>query len=415
MRIIYLSILFLLISFFSISQTTCWRGAQQNGKFTDTGLLTQWPEGGPELLLKVEGIGKGFSSVIATDRYLFATGMVDTLDYLTCVTMDGKIKWKVAYGRSWIKSYPDTRGSATIDAERAYVISGTGELVCIRVENGEIIWKVNVDKDYNADWHNWGVSETPLLVGNLVLCTPGGKTTSVVAFDKMNGNMVWKSESVGGLRSYVSPTLFGYKQYSFILAATATHLIALDPATGNIAWKYPYYNKEKWDDQTGLIWANTPIFKGRDIFLTMGYDYHNVMLQMNEEGTAVTEKWSNQVLDNHHHGVVEQDGYIYGSNWENNSKGKWVCMDWETGEVKYETAWLTKGAIISDEGLLYLLEEKSGTVALVKPDPSGFQLISSFKLSGGTGPYWSHPFIANGKLYLRHGDLLFVYNLRKQG
>ena len=136
------------------------------------------------------------------------------------------------------------------------------------------------------------------------------------------------------------------------------------------------------------------------------------MVEMSEDGTSVTEKWSNMTLDNHHHGLIELEGNIYGSNWISNSKGKWLCLDWNSGETKYETEWLTKGALIYADGLLYILEEKAGTVALVKPNTQSFEIISSFKLQGGSGPFWAHPFIANGKLYLRHGDVLFVYNIK---
>lgn len=406
-----LTLAFILLVVTSIAQPTQWRGANRDGKFTDTELLQKWPDGGPQLLMKVEGIGKGYSSVIATDQYLFATGMIDTLDYISCITPDGKIKWKVPYGRSWTQSFPETRGSATVEGDRVYVISGTGQLVCLNVADGTILWKVNVDKEYKSEWHIWGVSESPLIVDDKVICSPGGKETSIVAFDKMTGKLIWKSESVGGPRCYISPIIYEYKQFRYILAATGTNLIALEPATGKVVWTFKYWDGTKWD-QPGLIWANTPVVKGADIFISMGYDYRNVMLTMSEDGKSVTEKWSNMVLDNHHHGLIELDGNIYGSNWLSNSKGKWVCMDWNTGETKYETDWLTKGELVYADGLFYILEEKSGTMALVKPNPQSFEVISSFKLEGGSGPFWSHPFIANGKLYLRHGDVLFVYNIK---
>jgi outer membrane protein assembly factor BamB len=411
MKRILVSIAFFLFVVIAFAQPIQWRGLHRDGKFTDTGLLQKWPDAGPELLLKVEGIGKGYSSVVATDQYIFASGMIDTLDYLSCITPDGQTKWKVAYGRSWAKSFPDTRSTPTIEDDRIYIISGSGELVCLNVSDGAIRWKVNVDKDFEAEWHIWGVSESPLIVDDKVICTPGGAKTSVVAFDKMTGKPVWQSESVGGPRSYVSPIIYEYKQFRYILAVTGTHLIALEPATGKVVWNFKYWDGEKWD-QPGLIWTNTPTFKGSDIFLSMGYDYRNAMVQMSEDGMSVTEKWSNMTLDNHHHGLIELDGFIYGSNWENNSKGKWVCMNWETGDVKYETEWANKGSLVYADGMFYILEEKAGTVALVKPDQNNFEVISSFKLKGGSGPYWSHPFIANGKMYLRHGDVLFVYNIK---
>jgi len=411
MKRINLTLVLLLLVLIAFSQSAQWRGPNHIGKFIDTGLLNKWPEAGPQLLLKVEGIGKGYSSVIATDKYIFATGKKDSSDYLSCITPDGKMKWQVPYGHSWVKSFPDTRSTPTVEGDRIYTISGIGELGCFNIEDGANIWKVNVDKDFQGEWHIWGVSESPLIVDDKVICSPGGNTTSIVAFDKMTGKLIWQSESVGGPRCYVSPSIFEYKQFRYILAATGTNLIALDPATGKVAWTFKYWDGAKWD-QPGLIWANTPVVKGRDIFLSMGYDYRNVMLEMNEDGMSVTEKWSNMILDNHHHGLIELDGYIYGSNWESNSKGKWVCMDWNTGDVKYETEWLTKGALVYADDHFYILEEKSGTVALVKPDPNEWNVISSFKLQGGSGTFWSHPFIANGKLYLRHGEVLFVYNIK---
>lgn len=411
MKHLTISIALIFLAILAIAQPVQFRGPHRDGKFDETGLLKKWPDAGPQLLLKVEGIGKGYSSVVATDQYIFATGMTDTLDYLSCITPDGTIKWRVPYGRSWVKSFPDTRGSATVEGDRVYVVSGTGQLSCIKVADGTTLWKVNVDKDYQSEWHIWGVSESPLIVDDKVICSPGGSKTSIVAFDKLTGKEVWKSASVGGPRCYVSPIVYEYKQFRYILAATGTDLIALEPASGKVAWTFKYWDGAKWD-QPGLIWANTPVFNGRDIFISKGYDYRNVMLEMSEDGKSVKEKWSNMVLDNHHHGLIELNGNIYGSNWENNSKGKWVCMDWQTGAVKYENDWNTKGAMIFAEGLLYVMEEKSGTVGLVNPNPNSFEVLSSFKLNGGSGPFWSHPFIANGKLYLRHGDVLFVYNIK---
>src|ERR1035437_8544107 len=247
MKRINFTIVFVLLVIIVFAQPVQWRGPQRDGKFQDTGLLKKWQEAGPAMLLKVEGIGKGYSSVIATDKYIFATGMKDSLDYLSCITTEGKIKWQVSYGHSWVKSFPDTRSTPTIEGDRAYIISGVGELVCLNVEDGAIRWKVNVDKDYKSDWHTWGVSESPLIVDDKVICTPGGKTTSVVAFDKMTGKLIWQSESVGGQRSYISPIIFNYKQLRYVLATTATTLIALEPVTGKVAWTFKYLEEGKWD------------------------------------------------------------------------------------------------------------------------------------------------------------------------
>lgn len=411
MRKLQTTLLITLITLSLAAQQVQFRGPERDGKFPETGLLKSWPANGPELLLKVEGIGKGFSSVVSNGQFIYATGMTDTLDYLSCIKPDGTFKWRVPYGRSWSKSFPDTRSTPTLDGDRIYVISGTGQLVCLNETDGSINWKVNADKDFSAEWHNWGVSESPLVLGDKVFCTPAGSKTTLVAYDKMTGKVRWSSEPAGGQRAYASPMIFRQGSSVLVLAVTTQYLVAVDPETGKTAWKYKYWDPSKSEDQ-GLIWCNNPVIKGKDIFLSMGYNYHNQMLTLNSQGNGVDEKWNNMVLDNHHHGLIEKDGFVYGSNWENNSKGKWVCLNWETGEVKYETDWFTKGAMVYADGLCYIMEEKSGTVGLMNPTPEKFEVISSFKLQGGSGPFWAHPWISDGKLYLRHGDVLFVYKIK---
>lgn len=405
----------LLICFLSIplfSQIYQWRGPNRTGIFEASGLLQEWPENGPELVLEVEGIGKGWSSPIVTDHLIFVSGMKDSTDYLSAIDFDGKILWQKPYGRSWAKSFPDTRGSATVEADRVYILSGQGVLSCFNTETGALNWTVNVDKDYESDWHIWGVSESILIVDDKVICTPGGAKTSVIALDKITGKLLWESESLGGPRSYVSPTLYQYKNFNYLLAVTGTHLLALIPNTGEIVWSFLYHDPKVWKGQNGLIWTNTPVIHEDEFWLSMGYDYPAVMLKMDSTGQSVQEKFRDQTFDNHHHGQILIDGYLYGSNWISNGKGKWVCMKWDTGEIQWVTDWESKGSISYADGLFYIYEEKKGNVALVRPNPEKFELISSFKVNKGTGPHWSHPFIAHGKLYLRHGDYLAAYDIR---
>jgi outer membrane protein assembly factor BamB len=393
------------------AQVIQWRGEMRDGHFrNETNLLKEWPEGGPELLLKKEGIGTGYSSPIFANGTIYVTGMKDTLDYLTALDLEGNVKWQVAYGRSWAKSFPDTRSSPTIDGDKVYVLSGSGQLSCLSTSDGSKVWAVNVDADYEAEWHSWGVSESPLIVGNMVLCSPGGGKTSVVAFDKTSGKEIWRTPSIGGQRSYVSPTIYEHNGIRLILATTATQLAGLKPETGEVAWTYNYHAAKEWDSP-GLIWANTPIWSGNDIYISKGYDFPSKMLTMNAEATAVSEKFTNTVLDNHHHGVVLVDGYVYASNWISNGKGNWVCMDWQTGDIKWETEWENKGSIIYADGLLYVYDERRGNVGLVRPNPEKFDRISSFRITDGTGPHWAHPFIGDGKLLIRHGDVLMVFNI----
>lgn len=412
MKYLLLILIIIIPSIWSEAQVVQWRGPNRDGKFEETGLLKSWPENGPEQILEVEGIGKGWSSPVLAYGMIYTTGMIDTLDYLTAIDLQGNKKWQVAYGRSWNQSFPDTRSTPTIDGDRIYVQSGTGRLSCIRRETGETLWSVEVDKDFKGEYHVWGNSETPLIVDDKVICTPGGKETSVVAFNKITGELVWKTQPVGGPRSYISATMYKFNNHRFILAATASHLIAIHPESGELAWTYQYWQPDKWKWQdNGLIWTNTPVWKDDRIFLSMGYDYPAVMLKMNPEGTGVTEMFVDSVLDNHHHGLILHDGYLYGSNWAGNTRGKWVCMNWETGEIKFEDDWETKGALVMADNMLYAYNEK-GTVGLIAPNPEKWDVVSQFKITKGAGTHWAHPFIADGKLLIRHGDVLMVFNIK---
>jgi outer membrane protein assembly factor BamB len=233
----------ILLSFFltSTAQFAQWRGPNRDGLFTETGLLKTWPEKGPSLIMEVEKIGKGWSSPILVGDMIYTTGMIDTLDYLSAIDMQGNIKWQVPYGRSWNKSFPDTRSTPTVEDDRIYVQSGTGRLSCFERETGKEIWAVEVDKDFECEYHIWGNSETPLIVDNKVICTPGGSKTSVVAFDKMTGKLVWQSKSMGGQRAYASPTIYQHNGFRYILAVIGTDLLAVVPETGEIAWNYRYH------------------------------------------------------------------------------------------------------------------------------------------------------------------------------
>lgn len=412
MKTTKLIVLFTFITVTLSAQITQWRGPNRDGHFADTTLLQSWGESGLEVLLEVEGIGKGYSSPIIENGIIYTTGMIDTLDYLTAVNPDGTIKYQVAYGRSWYKSFPDTRSTPVIEENRIYTLAGMGELNCFNKETGEKIWSVNVDEKFEPQYHTWGNSETPLIVDDLIVCSPAGNKTSVVAFNKYNGEQVWQSESLGGLRAYASATLYEYNGFRYILAVTASYLVALKPESGEIVWTYKFFDDEKWTYQEGLIWTNTPTFKDDEFFLSKGYNYDAVMIKMDSTGTSVTEKYKDHTFDNHHHGMILYDGYVYGSNWYNNRKGRWVCMKWDTGEIMYVNEWGSKGTVVMADGLLYCYNEK-GSVGLVKPSPDGFELISEFKITKGAGPHWAHPFIGEKKLLIRHGDALMVYNIAK--
>lgn len=407
-KTVYITIAILILPGMLLAQ---WRGPARNGHFEGEGLLDKWPEGGPELVLSVEGIGEGFSSPVEHNGNIYVTGKIDTMDYLTCIGTQGNIKWQALYGRSWIRTYAHSRSSACLEDNRAYVFSGTGRLACIDAGTGEEIWSANVDEDYGAEWHRWGLSETPLIVDDLVISCPAGKQTSMVAYNKMNGEPVWQTRPVGGQRSYVSAVLYEYRDIRLILGMTSKALFAVNPTDGEVVWSYDYYLEGEKHRETGAIMTNTPVFREDEIFITTGYDYPGIVIKLSGDGRSFTEKWRSKTLDNHHGHVVLKGDYLFGANWHDNRMGDWVCLDWETGEEKWVYNWFCKGSIISAGDRLYIYEEKSGNVGLLKPDPAGFELEGTFQVTVGEGPHWSHPAIYNGRLMIRHGDFLQVYDI----
>lgn len=401
-----------LFSLNGYTQTAQWRGPDRSGIFPESGLLQEWPKEGPEMILKVDSLGKGFSTPVLEEGIIYLTSKIDEDDYLNAIDLEGNQLYQVKFGKSWENSYPDTRSTPTIDGNNIYVISGSGEIVCVNKKDGEIIWSVYAHEKYNGEIHKWGVAESPLLVDNKVIYTNGGEESSVIAFDKITGDEIWKTESVGGARTYVSPVVYKRDDLRQILASTSENVIGIDPESGEVSWKYEYLPEDPEQKRRAGISTNSAIFKGNEIFISKGYDQYGVMLTVADDGKSVIEKWRTDVLDTHHGHYVNVGDYIYGSTWINNSKGNWACIEWESGEPMYEETWKTKGPIAYADGMLYCWEERTGNFALVKATPEKFDIVSSFKVEDGSGPYWAHPYISDGKLLIRHGDVLMVFNVK---
>lgn len=413
-QFIYTFLLFSIITNYIASQEISdWRGPGRTGVYDEAGLLKHWPENGPELLWFIDSIlPSGYSSVSIANQTIYLTGNDNMQDVLIAIDMNGKIKWQTVYGKSWENSYSESRSTPTIEGDRVYVSSGTGEVVCLNGNNGEIIWKIDAMKKFSGKFHRWGIAESILLYENKVFFTCGGNKTTMVALDKMTGETIWQSISLNDKPSYASPLLIERTGKKQIINVTTTYVIGVNPENGKIIWKFnfgEYLNENGYNNQT-----NTPLYFDGKIYVTSGYNHKSVMLDLSADGKSVSLAWVDTVLDVHHGGVVKVGNYIYGANWEHNRMGKWICLDWNTGEVKYEEEWINKGSIISAENMLYCYEEKTGNIALVNAIPDEFKVISSFQVPFGNGPYWSHPVIHNGVLYLRHGDALMAYYIKEK-
>lgn len=396
---------------FISAQLVQWRGPERSGSYPDQGLLQAWPQNGPKPILQKSGLNRGYSSPVFYKEVVYLTGNKDSLNVITALKTDGTILWETVFGKAWDQSYPDSRNTPTIENDRIYITSGMGALFCIDSQTGAIIWSVNVHDEYGGEFHRWGFAESVVVTKDAVISSPTGNQTAMVAFKKENGELLWKTESLGDVRSYVSPILVNHNGKDMILAVTSVHAIGVDPSNGAILWKQDVVNGYSEGRRNN---TNTPLFHNGEIFITSGYDSKAVMLKLSDDGKSVSVKWTSDVLDTHHGGVVLVDGYIYGSNWIGNGNGNWVCLDWETGKVMYEELWQSKGQIIYADHRLYIYEEKNGNVGLLIPDPSGFKLTGSFRVTEGTGPHWAHPTISNGMLFIRHGDFLGIYDIKAE-
>lgn len=406
------TILLLFISGILFSQEIIqFRGVNRTGIYNESGLLKKWPDGGPKLLLEIEDVGKGYSQPIFADGKIFITGIKeDTIDILSAYNLKGEILWETPYGRSWTASYIDSRSTPTYENGKLYVSSGTGQLNCIDAESGKIIWQVDVIKKYNGEIYKHGDAECPALTENAVLFTAGGENT-LVALNKKDGTLLWKNKSIGGTKAYASPLVINHNGIELIIAQTTDNIIGINPVNGEIWWSYNLIQYHTHAQGVGAQ-TNPPIYKDGKIFATSGYNHPGILYALADDGRSVEVIWKNEDIDTHFGGVVLIDGNLYASNWQNNANGKWVSVNWDTGKTNWETEWFNKGSIISADGMLYLYEEKWGNVALAEPSPKELKIVSTFKLKKGVGPHWAHPAIHEGKLFIRHGETLFVYDVK---
>jgi outer membrane protein assembly factor BamB len=395
-----------------------WRGTNRSGVYAETGLLKEWPAGGPKLLWANDGLPKGFSSACVTPNGIFLTGIIDSLDVIIALDKSGQKKWGTPYGRYWRASFSDSRCTPTFENGKLYVSSGYGDVACIDANNGKIIWQLKASDKFGGTYGEWGIAESLLINGDFLYFTPGGSKTTMVALNKNTGETIWTSESLNDNPAYVSPLLIQQNGKKMIIGLTEMYVFGVDPDNGKILWKENYYNINAaesikiWKDAPKIN-TITPLYHHGNLYITQGYNHSGVMFKLSDDGAKATILWTDSVLDCHHGGVVLIDGFIFGSNWIDNGNGRWCCIDWNTGKKMYETAWNCKGSIISADGMLYCYDEKKGFVGLVKPTPEKFDLVSSFKVPKGSGPHWAHPVISDGTLYIRHGNALMAYDIKK--
>jgi outer membrane protein assembly factor BamB len=403
------------------------RGPNWDGKSTETGLLKSWPEQGPPVAWKIEGLGKGFSSVAIVAGKIFTMGdrtvgageneqyqqFVICLDQAT-----RKEVWAAKVGEPWKTGKGGPRCTPTIDGELLYAIGTHGDIVCLETATGKERWRKSFPRDFGGKMMSkWGFSESPRIDGDKVLCTPGGSDAGIVALNKKTGETIWKSaigdigsrgKDGAGYSSIVAAEIGGVRQYIQMMGRGLVSVAADD---GKFLWGY---NKVANDV------ANIPmaVVDGDYVFCTTSYKTGSALLQISrsDKGFEAKEIYflTPDQFENHHGGVILLDGYLYGGDGQN--KGTPVCLEMKTGKImwKEEPVGKKSAALLYADGNLYFRYE-SGLMALVEATPNQFKVKGTFDIPSKTGPNWPHPVILDGKLYLRENDVLLCYDISSDG
>ncbi len=381
------------------------RGPERDGKFDEHGLLKAWPEGGPELLWEIDHIGMGYASPTVVDGTIYVPGMIEVNQgYLFSLSFDGKEKWRLKYGEETEDSQaPGARSTLTVDGDYGYLMSGLGVLYRIDLGAPAITWQVDLLKRFQGKQIQWAIAESPLVDEKLVYCMPGGPDAGLAALDKETGETVWTTKGFGDASAYCSPNIIVHNGRRILVSMTGKGLVGVDAASGEVLWTRDH--PDQWD-----IHANTPVYADGMLYFVAGSKVGGVMLRLSDDGSELTEVWTDTALDTLHGGVVLHEGYIYGT--AHRSAKEMLCLDLKTGKIMWRTPEVTEGALVFADGMLYNYEgPMRGVVSLIKATPEGFERTGEFKITKGEAKHWAHPVVANGTLYIRRGEYLWAYNV----
>jgi outer membrane protein assembly factor BamB len=385
----------------SAQEPTRWHGPSANGIYPETGLLREWPPDGPEMLWYTEGLGEGYSSPVTANGRIYISGMTGDTGFISVLTEDGKVINRFAYGEEFHVSRPGARSTPTVVGDRIYMLSGLGNFCCLDCSHGRIQWTRDLFDDFGGRNLRWGITESVVVDGDLVFCTPGGPDHNVVALDRQSGALVWTCTGEGSLSAYCTPLLVEFPTGKLLFTLTSSHILAIRALDGKLLWSHPYHNSRN-------IHPNTPIYHDGGLYCCSGYGHGGAMLELDSEGRLVRQKWFDPGLDSKIGGAVLVDGYIYGSGDKNRS---WKALDWETGEKQFDSTKIGNGAVIAADGLLICYSQR-GELALVPADPTAFRVTGMKRITLGTGEHWAHPVVDKGRILLRHGTVLMAFKIK---
>jgi outer membrane protein assembly factor BamB len=379
-------------------------GPQRDNIVRETGLLKQWPQGGPRQLWKSGQCGKGYSAVSVAAGSLYLTGDFGDEELVLALDLNGKLKWKTPNGKAWKGAQPGARTTPTYDDGLVYQLGPHGNLAALDAATGRPVWTLDVRERFGAPLGLWGFTENLLVDGEKVLCMPGGAEGRVVALHKKTGRTLWANTEVTDRCAYASPivaTHGGVRQ--FITLARST-FFGVDLQSGRLLWSHPH---ESFCDQN----VTSPIYHEGRVFVASGHKAGARVIQLSPDHRQVEQVWAGTRLDNCHGGVVLLDGCLYGSGCRLYNKGL-LCVEFATGKVRYQAKEIGKVSLTYAEGLLYCLDN-DGEMLLVKATPDEAKVVSRFPLPRqGNDPTLTHPVVCGGRLYLRHLDDLFAYDIQ---
>ena len=384
-----------------------WRGPNRDDHSPDKGLLKKWPEGGPKRLWLFEGAGLGYAGYSIVGNQLFTLGLRGEQEFLISVDVTkGTELWSTPFGAKYPNDWGDgPRGTPTVDEGLVYAISGQGNLICSKASDGKMVWQKSLATDLGGKLQNWGYTESPLIVGNKIICTPGGSKGTMAALDKKTGALIWQTAELTDQAQYSSPILITHAGKKQIVQLVEKKFFGVDPEKGKVLWSTDFPGR------TAVI--PTPVYSDGIVYVTAGYGVGSKAVKLAADGTA-TVAYENKVMKNHHGGVVLVGDLLYGY-----SDGPgWIAQNLKTGEEIWASKALGKGAVHYADGMLYCLDEGTGTVVLAEASPKGWTEHGRFKLDPQTkqrkprGKIWTHPVVVNGKLFLRDQELLFCFDVK---
>jgi outer membrane protein assembly factor BamB len=380
-----------------------WRGPRRDGISTETGLSKQWPAEGPKRLWQINTLGEGYGSLSIVGDRIYVHGVKGGNSVVYALNREGGATlWTAVLGPRLDQDRgPGPRGTPTVDADRIYALNENGDLGCLRVKDGSIVWKKNILQEYRGSNPHWLISESPLIDGNNVIVTPGGPDASIVAMDKMTGKTVWTSKGLSDPAGYASCIVADIQGVRTIMTLTAEAGVGVRASDGKPMWR-------EESPANGTANCTTPVLDGNKVFYTSAYGTGCTMLELTTKNNLVyaQKKYFNRDMQNHHGGVVVHQGHVYGF-----SNAILSCMHLETGKLTWRDRSVGKGSLTYADGKLFLLGE--GHVAgLCEASPTAYKELGRFRIEDQGKPSWAHPVVSAGKLYIRNQGLLSCYDVK---